>query len=525
MGFVFPCASNVPRWMLLAVLLLALARGALAADEARIVVRKFRVVGNTLLSQKTIKKALDPFVNRPLALRDIKAAARTLRGLYRQRGYLMAYAYVPPQDFLDDTVELRVQQGKYGKVSVDGNRYYSDDFILHYFQPARSEGYVLARKMEHALLVLNQFTDLKVQSVLEARKDGTVAVTLKTKDQWPVHATLDFDNFGAVVVGKNRAGASVTAGSTITEGDLLALKVTYPFEVSGAQPFVFATYGVPIGYQGARLEASFAHATTIVGGALAQAGIQGEAKIGTLRLNVNDRLDLRHADVWFYEIVAKDVKNTGLNRAVAISDDEIREVGIGHRGSASSKDGKAYAAHSYELLGGLGQLLGGSAHGSSTSRPGADDGFARVTLDALVTYKVITDGFVLLRLSGQMATGPLVVAEQFAVGGPDSVRAYQQGEFLGDDGYAVTAEYRHTVRQKAHSNVQALLFADHGGASLKKPSANETARKDLTAAGVGLRGTYGSGFTVRLDMGFCVDPTFNIDHEKSRLNAQASYRF
>ena len=50
--------------------------------------------------------------------------------------------------------------------------------------------------MQRALLVLNEFPDLHVQSVLRARPDGAIDVTLKVRDAWPVHATLDHDNFG-----------------------------------------------------------------------------------------------------------------------------------------------------------------------------------------------------------------------------------------------------------------------------------------------------------------------------------------
>src|SRR5437868_15375351 len=101
------------RLVLFAIFLVCCA-SAHADDEARIVVRKFRVVGNTVLDAKTVRKTLDPYVGRALTLAEIKAAAKALRAQYRKRGYVMAYAYVPPQEFVDDAVEIRVQQGKVG---------------------------------------------------------------------------------------------------------------------------------------------------------------------------------------------------------------------------------------------------------------------------------------------------------------------------------------------------------------------------------------------------------------------------
>jgi len=525
MGSVLDFGRCLVACLVALLLAVGVAAPACAADEARIVVRRFKVVGNTILSREALRRTFQSFVGKPLALRDLKLAARKLRAAYRERGYVMAYAYVPPQEFLDDTVEIRVQQGKYGKVKVDGNRYYSDGFIRRFFGPALRSQYVLGSHMEHALLVLNQFPDLHVQSVLEAKKNGTVDVTLKAKDAWPVHFTLDYDNFGARLVGRNRAGAGVAWGNAITEGDLLSLKATYPFEVSGAQPFLFGSYSIPVGHQGTRVEASYAHAKTLVGEELALLGIEGNADIGSVRVSVNDRLDLRHAEVWYYELVAKGVTNTALNGKVAVSDDEVRTVGIGHRGSVASKDGAFQYAHNYEVISGLGPLLGGSSGADKTSRVGADDGFVRVTIEGVGTYRVNKDLFILMRLSGQLATTGLMVPEQYALGGPDNVRGYQQGEFLGDNGYACSAELRQTVNQGRRSQVQLVLFVDHGGAALNKPLGGETANRDLTGAGLGLRAQLGPQLTLRMDEGFCVDPTFNLDKDKSKLNVQASYRF
>lgn len=56
-------------------------------------------------------------------------------------------------------------------------------------------------------------------------------------------------------------------------------------------------------------------------------------------------------------------------------------------------------------------------------------------------HRVNAHGFVPGRFVGQVASAPLMVPEQFALGGPDSVRGYQQSEFLGDYGYALASEF------------------------------------------------------------------------------------
>jgi hemolysin activation/secretion protein len=56
--------------------------------------------------------------------------------------------------------------------------------------------------------------------------------------------------------------------------------------------------------------------------------------------------------------------------------------------------------------------------------------------------KIFTDWSLLLRGNAQVATGPLINNEQFALGGINSVRGYYEGDVYGDVGWFATAELR-----------------------------------------------------------------------------------
>ena len=516
--------GTVGAWLLLGLLLFAVSQPA-CADEARITVKKFRVAGNTILTADEVRAALEPYAGKSLTLKEIKAAARKLRAAYRSRGYVMAHAYIPPQEFQQDTVEIRVQEGRYGKVKAEGNRHYSDAFLRRFFAPARRTGILYQPTLQRALLVMNQNLDLRVQSVLEARKDGAIDVTLKVKDSTPIHAIADYDNFGVRLVGTNRAGAGVIAGNAIWQGDVLALKVTRPFNVDKSDNFYFANYSVPVGDRGNRLEASYAKAKTFVGAELAALGIEGAANIYTFRGTVVDQITLDANTSWYAEVALKDIKNTALNGGLEVSNDQVRTMAFGHRGTTYSDKGRTQIAHVVQGIVGLGKALGGSELGDPTSRQGSSNDFSRGTAEIVAIHRVSSKGFVLGRFVGQLATDGLMVPEQFALGGPDSVRGFQQGEFLGDDGYAASAEYRHTVYQSRLSSVQVLAFVDHGAAHLRKPFGTEAADKDLTGAGLGMRGQFGRTVSVRADLGQALEPGRNLDGDKTKLAVQVATRF
>lgn len=510
----------------LALVLGCLLNAAVAhADEPRITVKRFRVAGNTILTPDEVRSALNDYTGKSLTLKQIKAAARKLRLALEAKGYMMARAFVPPQEFRDDAVEITVQEGQVGKVTIEGNQHYSRTFIERFFAPATGGGPLNRLSLQRALLVLNQNMDLRVQSVLDARKDGVVDVTLKVRDERPLHYIADYDNFGVRLVGRNRAGAGILAGNVLLEGDQLGVKVTHPFNVDQADPFYFLTYGAPVGDRGNRVEASYANAHTFVGDELAQLGIEGDASIATLRGTVMDDVRLDAISSWFAELTVKDVDNTALDGGLVISRDRVRSLAGGHRGTNYTGQGKTQVAHVAQVIAGLGTLFGGSDETDTTSRQRADNSYARATAEVVAIHRVSAQGFLLGRFAGQAASDALMVPEQFALGGPDSVRGYQQGEFLGDYGYALAGEYRHSVLERRQSSIQMLAFLDHGSAHLKKPLGGEAAGRDLTGAGVGVRGQFGRTVSVRADWGRALDPDRNVDGDRSKLHAQVACRF
>jgi hemolysin activation/secretion protein len=157
------------------------------------------------------------------------------------------------------------------------------------------------------------------------------------------------------------------------------------------------------------------------------------------------------------------------------------------------------------------------------SRFKASNSYTRINLDAFRIQRAGSSNklFLIVRGSGQIATAPLVVAEQFNLGGPDSVRGYMQSEVLGDSGYSASAELRISMGK----NIQGALFVDHGTAYLNKPLPSERAITSLTGAGVGARMKVGKEGSVRLDWGFPLTPKPNFLNRASMVYGQFSIRF
>jgi hemolysin activation/secretion protein len=102
---------------------------------------------------------------------------------------------------------------------------------------------------------------------------------------------------------------------------------------------------------------------------------------------------------------------------------------------------------------------------------------------------------ILLAVSGQMANKNLDSSEKFLLGGSDGVRAFPQGEGIGDTGYLCKFELHHDFIH----GLQGIAFYDDGSVSINKtPFVSPTIsnKRDLAGAGVGLNAAV-AGFELR----------------------------
>lgn len=221
-------------------------------------------------------------------------------------------------------------------------------------------------------------------------------------------------------------------------------------------------------------------------------------------------------------VVVKDVANFIFGTSPT-STDRLRNLVVSHDQSWKDAAGRTVAA--LTLTQGLGEGFGGTANGApEASRVGAGSDFTRVNGEAVRVMRLSPANQVLLRATGQVASRPLPVPEQFSLGGADSVRDYAQSEFLGDNGSALGAEYRRTLYEEDGWVVQVIAFVDHGFAENEEPQANERDDLRLTGAGAGLRASLGMKTTLRLDVAVPLDPSENSNGDMAAFYAQATTR-
>ena len=472
------------------------------------IVKGFVFNGNTVIGKEQLESITEPYIGQALELPLLESAAQAVTDFYRKKGYTLAIAYVPQQDIKFGIVELAVLEGRIGDITVSGNKHYSSSFIRGHFAQAMEENVARNNSLERGLLLLNEYPGLKTSAILEAGKSaGATDVHVTAHDKRPLHFMLDMNNYGFNNISRYRFGAGVEVGNVLVDGGTLTLNA-----IMGSHPnqllFGMATYSMPIGVQGTKLIVGGSKGKFDVGAELAALKIRGRITTGDIAVThpfIKSRFQNLLGEFGFS---AKHNTLTVLDNL--IGDNDIRALKLGVNWDHLDLSGRWYASvYGFQ---GLGQFLGGMADNSPQStRQGADNRFTKATL-ATGRIQSLGHGVLLVvKGSGQITTGPVVVIEQMLLGGPDSVRGYQLGERFVDEGYTVSAETRipffPSLMPVALKETQGAIFIDHGAGHLRNPSPGEQRSTSLTGTGVGLQTQlpwYSS--RVRLDLGFPIGP-------------------
>lgn len=351
------------------------------------------------------------------------------------------------------------------------------------------------------MLLLNDYPNLNVTATLEpGQAPGTTTIRATAKDTRPIHVTLDYNNFGIPFISRNRFGAGIDVANALVEGSWLNID-----GFIGDNPdrllFVLGSYAIPLNHRGTRLILSGSDGRFDVGGQLASLQINGTIKTYDISI-AQPFLTSRRQNLWAEAgFASKDNRLFMLNQVTG--DDHLRMAKVGFNYDRTDHMGRNFVSlYGYQ---GLGEVLGGMENNDPlATRQGADNRFTKGTMSLGRVHDIRDNVFLILRGSGQIATGPLPIIEQYLLGGPDSVRGYQLGERLGDEGYSVSAE----ARVRLLKYFQLAAFVDHGGVRSRNPLPGEKKTQFLTGAGPGVRVNlpyYES--TLRFDVGFPIEPS------------------
>ncbi|MEY4588643.1 MAG: hypothetical protein RL497_719, partial [Pseudomonadota bacterium] len=160
---------------------------------------------------------------RGVTLGMIETVADTITQYYRERGFILAKAYIPQQQVRDGIVSLNIMLGKLGTIDVVNAKRINSNLLKRTFNSVLDQPITATTAEEHIYLI-NDIPGVYAQGYFEpgAQVGDTHLKLNVTQEAW-FDTSVRVDNHGAKTSGANRVYAEFILHDPSTLGDQLQL--------------------------------------------------------------------------------------------------------------------------------------------------------------------------------------------------------------------------------------------------------------------------------------------------------------
>lgn len=491
-----------------------------AESAPRFDILEFEVEGNTVLGAAAIERAVLPFLGPQRSLEDAEAARAALEKVYQSAGYLTVFVDLPEQLVDGGVVRLKVIEGRVERLAVTGARYFDQGRIRQRVTELAEGQVPNFNEVQKQLAQVNTTEERQVQPVLRpGRLPGTVEAELQVKDKLPLSGFVEVNNANTANTTTERATANLRYDNLWQLGHSIGLTVTTAPTAPSQTTVTVLNYGIPL-EQGDNLSFYATHSSSN-SNALGGTQVLGKGNTLGLRYGVNLGASEQLSQNLSLGIDYRNVQQEVRFGSASISK-PLRYLPLQGSYSANWFNPSRQGQFTVTMAFGLSPLLARRIDGCELedgsigvddqfrcSRKGADGGFStlRVDLRHTETFSAFS---IAGRLAGQLASQQLTSAEQFTLGGADTVRGYYEGAAVGDHGLLASLELRSANLaawlQRRHpgeafgdlGELSLLAFVDAGRVETINPDPGQNRRQPLLGTGVGVRFASRSG--VNLDL-------------------------
>ena len=440
-----------------------------------------------------------------MTIGSMQEIAAAVTQYYRSAGFVLAQAFIPAQEVVDGIVVIEVLEGNLGNVLTEGNQRYSAELLANPFKKL-IDSPVQGDVMQTAILTTSDLPGMSLFGVFQpGREVGTTDLVLRVQDERTFDTVVRYDNHGTRFTGPRRAFAEADLNNPFGLGDRLTGTFMKTFFPNKSQ-FYKAQYEAPFPFLPAvTIGGLYQRNPFDVGAELRSAGLGGDTK----ELQAYTRVQIRRS------LDQNSAVRLAVRRSDSVTKQNSRDIAVDHlamlEGEFSfdslDREGRAINLGGIGFDVGLGDLLGGNS--SSTVRGqvipgGRQSGSGRFASNTF--YKVfgnfsrlqkLTDAHtILVRVDGQITPKLLTSTQQYSIGGPTHVRAYNVSEFLADTAAFASLEY--SVAAPGFSDtpspfegktwgeiLRVSFFMDYAFGQVNEPAATDEASAIFWGAGAG----------------------------------------
>lgn len=187
--------------------------------------------------QKLIWLVREQRSKRGITLGQIETVADRITQFYRERGFILAKAYIPEQQVRDGVVALTLLLGMLGEVKLQESNLYSPKTITSVFDDYLAKP-VVNTYVEENLYLINDFPGISVTGFFEPGEQvGDTRLQLNVVNETQYQGFARLDNHGSEQTGEYRLYAEGSVNNLADMADQLTIGVLSAFSPSNT------TYG------------------------------------------------------------------------------------------------------------------------------------------------------------------------------------------------------------------------------------------------------------------------------------------
>ncbi|MDH7943742.1 ShlB/FhaC/HecB family hemolysin secretion/activation protein [Pseudohongiella sp. SYSU M77423] len=437
-----------------------------------------------------LRDALFVYQGLPLTLGDVRFIQQDITDAYRSNGYPLLSVIVPPQEIANNHLrvqvnefrlaELRLSYGRGDGNYSDGDPRWSDpEKIQARFEPVLEAPILNQQSLDDAVEQLNRSPFRSARVVFEPGTElGQSIANVQIDEQRPWSIQGGYNNHATESSGTNRYSLSATLGNILGENNQLSLNATFGDSIEEFSNYS-AVFTVPNRW-GHTFTLNTNYSDT------ASSTIPGIDSASTsLQMTADYRVPLRRGDSWeLYGNAAFSLKQ--FERASLFGGTEVG--GAEYDGAQLSAgltlnlqrefSSNQISATVFNSLAGITDLNNAENYRRFYNSADGDPESTHISLSIahMQQLGVLGDRWSNWRtetqISAQYAITQLAGSDNFALGGPGILRAYQSSEGAGDRGAFInqTLHFPPLSRPVLYGliqNVQWSAFVESGTAEFE----------------------------------------------------------
>jgi len=434
----------------------------------------------TAFPKSELEAIYNDYIGTIVSLDALNDIASDITVHYRNAGYILSRAIIPPQHVVNGVVTIRIVEGVIDKVVFEGVPPTSD-LLNEYAERIRSAKPLDEATLERYLLLINDLPGVHAQAVLRPSETPGASDVLITLSQKYADGSITADNRGSRYLGPYQGSITANANNAFGLYDRTQFHGVATAQ-SDEENFGQVSHEEQLDDDGTKLTLSGGRTRTNPGYKLKDFDVQGEDV--TLAADISHPF-IRSRQSNLYGDIDFDTRNTDT--------DELEQFQTGDRLRVLRAGGAYDFVDNFQATNKIQTQISKGFGWFDSSTPDTrsnlrgQTNFYKATAQASRQQPISGPFALYIAGTGQLSSDALLSAEQFGLGGAQFGSAYDPSEITGDSGAAGRVELQFTSATQANLGYQLYGFYDIGKVWVRDAAAGTKPEQSLADAGIGTR--------------------------------------